>query len=431
MPLEIHPRLKERLGEILNETLPRVHLVHNSFLDWESFPDLSALDAAPPERDELRKKLISFIGDRPLRSFMTGLLSDELKSRKFEGEENKRPLAALPEFADIGALTSRLIAAIEALPRTYSVMVAIPHNAVQVIGPAVPNGLELTPDVRLFTVPENGGLFALAPKQEGLLLPFLGDAIPNGVTAGNLYLAIKCRGYIPIFGSSTPLEFASFLSRAFFGLCMAKILLERGRPFRMGGPHRRYLLAFAHSAEPYPFQKAYEYPIDISEAINSLTIHPLLAQARPEQRPSWALGELTQIGTVMAQHADDDRLLRAAQWLFDSYAATNPLLAFVQATTSLEILLGDKGLSDLMGLGALLANRCAFLIGRSRSQRDKIMADFNRIYDTRSKIVHRGHPRLSPTEEGDLYMLRWMCARVVQEEMKLLLADVEARMTKG
>ncbi len=197
----------------------------------------------------------------------------------------------------------------------------------------------------------------------------------------------------------------------------------------MGGPHRRYLLAFAHSAEPYPFHKAYEYPLDISEAIDSLTISPFFAQAKPEQRPSWALEELREIGTVMAQHADD-RLLRAAQWLFDSYAATNPLLEFVQATTSLEILLGDKEFSDLIGLGALLANRCAFLIGRSRSQRDKIMADFNRIYDTRSKIVHRGHPRLSPTEEDDLFMLRWMCARVVQEEMKLLLADVEEKKKK-
>src|SRR5207247_8863093 len=128
----------------------------------------------------------------------------------------------------------------------------------------------------------------------------------------------------------------------------------------------------------------------------SLALHPFFAEKIPPgHRPKWALKDLTDIGAVMAQHADDDRLLRAAQWLFDSYAATNPLLAFVQATTSLEILLGDKGLSDLMGLGALLANRCAFLIGRSRSQRDKIMAEFNRIYDTRSKIVHVGYPRLA------------------------------------
>src|SRR2546425_12513341 len=74
--------------------------------------------------------------------------------------------------------------------------------------------------------------------------------------------------------------------------------------------------------------------------------------------------DLTDIGAVMTRHVEDDRLLRAAKWLFDSYAATNPLLAFVQATTSLEILLGDKTLSDLVGLGALLGNRCAFLRAR-------------------------------------------------------------------
>ena len=94
----------------------------------------------------------------------------------------------------------------------------------------------------------------------------------------------------------------------------------------------------------------------------SLAIHPFFAEKiPPEHRPKWALKDLTDIGAVMTRHVEDDRLLRAAQWLFDSYAATNPLLAFVQATTSLEILLGDKMLSDLVGLGALLGNRCAFL----------------------------------------------------------------------
>jgi len=324
-------------------------------------------------------------------------------------------------------LTALLIDAVDQLPRTYSVLVSIPHNAVRVIGPAVSQGgLDLTPDVKLFTVPEGGGPYAVPEKQD--VLPFiLSGSAPTGVTPGNLYLAITCQGYIPTFGSSTPLEFASFISRAFFGLCIAQLLLSRGRAFRMGGPHRRYLLVYMHSAEPYPFQDAYEFPIDISEAIESLAIHPFFAEKiPPEHRPQWALKDLTDIGAVMTRHVEDDRLLRAAQWLFDSYAATNPLLAFVQATTSLEILLGDKTLSDLVGLGALLGNRCAFLIGKSRSQRDKILTDFQRIYETRSKIVHRGHPRLSPTEENDLWMLRWMCSRVIQEEMKLVLADPKA-----
>ena len=89
----------------------------------------------------------------------------------------------------------------------------------------------------------------------------------------------------------------------------------------------------------------------------------------------------------------------------------------------LEILLGDKQVSDLVGLGELLGNRCAFLVGRSRTQRDKILADFRRIYDTRSRIVHSGQNRLTAKEEDDLWTLRWLCSRVVQEEMRLLIAD--------
>jgi hypothetical protein len=86
---------------------------------------------------------------------------------------------------------------------------------------------------------------------------------------------------------------------------------------------------------------------------------------------------------------------------------------------ALEILFGDKAASDLVGLGELLANRCAFSIAKDRSQRDKVLVDFKRIYDTRSKIVHRGHSRLSRREEADLSTLRWMVARSLQEEIKL------------
>ncbi len=429
MSLNLHPGLKQRLAELLAAALPKIHITHNSFIDWESFPDLSPLDAAlPGPKTDLQKALVAYVGDLPLRSFISGVLSDDLRRRPFEMDGPKRPLTGIPEYADVSAVTARLIDAVDQLPRSYSVLVSVSNDAASVLGPAVPqDGLDLTPDVRLITVPEGGGPYAAQPKQD--VLPFFlnPNGPPNGVTPGTLYLAITGRGYIPTLGSSAPLEFASFMSRAFFGLCIAQVLLSRGRGYRPGGPHRRYLVVYGHSAEPYPFQGAYEFPIDLGEAIDSLAIHSFLAdKSQPETLPKWVLGDLADIGAAMTRHDEDDRLLRAAQWLFDSYAATNPLLAFVQATTSLEILLGDKTMSDLVGLGALLGNRCAFLIGKSRSQRDKILTDFQRIYETRSKIVHRGHPRLSPTEENDLWMLHWMCSRVIQEEMKLMLADPKA-----
>jgi hypothetical protein len=75
-----------------------------------------------------------------------------------------------------------------------------------------------------------------------------------------------------------------------------------------------------------------------------------------------------------------------------------------------------------MGLSELLRNRCAYLIGKDQRQREEILDDFGRIYDVRSQIVHRGKSRLSREEQGLFYKLRWMCFRVVQEEIRLLEA---------
>lgn len=426
MPLDLHPNLKARLRELLALALPRINITNNSYLDFGSLPNLVPLDAALPDaKTELHQKLISYIGHVPLRDFLVGVLSDELHIRPFEPEGPRRPLTDLPEYADVPAVVTRLINDFDSLPRTYSVLVSVPHNAALVLGPAVhAPGLQLTPEIKLVTMPEAGGSYQLQPQEEGGLLLAAFGRKPAGATPGILYLANTVHGYIPSVGSSAALESASFIARAFFGLCIAQLLLRRGRAFHMGGPRHRYLLVYTQSAAPYPLLNADEFPIDVSEAIDSLTIDAFFAEKiSAERRPAIVLQDLENIGAAMALHSEDDRLLRAAQWLFDSYADTNPLLTFVQAMISLEILLGDKAISDVVGLGELLGNRCAFLVGKTRKQRDKILVDFRRIYETRSKIVHRGHNRLSPEEENDLWMLRWLCSRVIQEEMRLLLAD--------
>ena len=114
------------------------------------------------------------------------------------------------------------------------------------------------------------------------------------------------------------------------------------------------------------------------------------------------------------------RILLAAQWLFDSYGGTDEMLSFVQAAVVLEILLGDKAVSDVVGLGELLRNRCAYLISRSQVQREEILSEFPRIYAVRSKIVHEGKKRLNQEEWRLFSRLRWMFARVIQSEVQLL-----------
>jgi hypothetical protein len=103
-----------------------------------------------------------------------------------------------------------------------------------------------------------------------------------------------------------------------------------------------------------------------------------------------------------------------------SHSGSDEMLSFVQAAVVLEILLGDKATSDVIGLGELLRNRCAYLISRSPLERERILSDFARIYDVRSKIVHEGKKRLNLDEWKLFSRLRWICQRVIREEARLL-----------
>jgi Apea-like HEPN len=113
-------------------------------------------------------------------------------------------------------------------------------------------------------------------------------------------------------------------------------------------------------------------------------------------------------------------IVLASEWFFNSYTGNDQLLSYVQAMVVLEILLGDKTTSKEIGLGRLLSNRCAYLIGTTQEERAAILSDFNQIYDVRSDIVHEGKSRLTRDERVLFYTLQSFCHRVIQEEIKLL-----------
>src|SRR5262249_52446172 len=156
----------------------------------------------------------------------------------------------------------------------------------------------------------------------------------------------------------------------------------------------QYLLLYKKEGAEWMPQRARPFSIELSRALHSFWVSKFEEKSlfgTAEQR--W-LRHLSSIQKIFENHKDNEALLRAAQWLFDSFVGDDQLLAFVKATVCLEILLGDKQLSDTIGLGKLLANRCAFLISTNRHEREVILDDFEAIYRTRCKIVHDGKNRL-------------------------------------
>jgi hypothetical protein len=92
---------------------------------------------------------------------------------------------------------------------------------------------------------------------------------------------------------------------------------------------------------------------------------------------------------------DAHRIRTAVEWRFDSKEDDNQPLCFIQACIGLEALLGDDDQEE--PLTARLADRCAYLLGKSHRDREGIRQHFKEMHKVRSKLVHGRSPRLLGT----------------------------------
>jgi hypothetical protein len=175
--------------------------------------------------------------------------------------------------------------------------------------------------------------------------------------------------------------------------------------------------------DKWTIEDAHQMSGALAEGVRCIHNFDAALDAKPGARTAWTKNRLDHISAAFAAGKRATNLRLASHWYFDSHCGTDELLQFVQAAVVVEILLGDKLASDQTGLGELLANRCAYLIATTHSQRDEILSDFRAIYKVRSKIVHNGKSRLSREDRKLFYKLRWIGQRIIQEEVDLLVKD--------
>jgi hypothetical protein len=255
--------------------------------------------------------------------------------------------------------------------------------------------------------------------------------VPPKWKEGAAYIQIEIDGFIGQLGETATLERAISILKTFCGLGIALRLLKVDRRYRPT-PIRAKFFIHQKINDSWEIARTHQLKDSISDAFNDLYFFDLEGELDTEaKRTSRANSIMGLIKTVFSTPERAEKIMLAAQWLFDSYSGQNELLSFVQTTIVLEILLGEKASSDITGLGELLRNRCAYLIGKSQQQRDEILEDFKEIYDVRSEIVHRGKSRLSDRERSLLTKLQWMCRRVIQKEVDLLKEDLKIMHSNG
>jgi Apea-like HEPN len=358
----------------------------------------------------------------PFSEFVRATLAKDLyDTGEYTAAQEPIALTSLDQYRDFSAASARLIEAFISLPWKYVLSIALPLTIGNLLNKtAKPFALSTT--IRIVSPDET--FVKQYPTHPGSNT-FLGARLLADILGGEpqwqttrSYLQIYVDGFIPLFGNTVPLDDSIDHIKSFFGLGLALRLFQVNRSH---GESPATVRVWAHQLidDQWQYERSIDLDRSVSSLLDSLEPDDFNREFDSGKLQTLAAHQLQSIATVFSQGSASRRLLLAAQWLFDSHKGSDERLSFVQAAVVLEILLGDKATSDVVGLGELLRNCCAYLISQSHSQRQQVLDDFRRIYDVRSHIVHAGKKRLNLEEWGLFSKLRWICQRAIQEEVRL------------
>jgi Apea-like HEPN len=113
------------------------------------------------------------------------------------------------------------------------------------------------------------------------------------------------------------------------------------------------------------------------------------------------------------------RIATATEWLFDAVNESASAIAFVQVAIGFEALYGGD-IND--PIKKTLSNRVAYSLGTSPGEREQLADEFEKFYDTRSKVVHTGASRLNVDQRKQFEFGKHVLNRCLQHELSLIPA---------
>ncbi|HEX8774905.1 MAG TPA: hypothetical protein VF735_15130 [Pyrinomonadaceae bacterium] len=411
---DFRPALIDKLTDVLTRT----KINNNLFIEYKTFNELADLDL------QLAKKPIGklskdYVTDSPLVDFLFEVLAEEIHgSRKYDSQVEPILLTEIEKYKDPHSLADRLVKDFESLPREYKLYIKLPiFFFKEILGTErfeLSSALSLVYPSEEFKSSFPPPIYEPRRRRSFSLFSFAKETEQRLDWDYRVYCEVSIQGFIGIYEDTSPIKRCSFLVRAFCGLSLALQLFETDFTFLA---EDAYLKIYEKNENKWNAKKTRVLPTEFAQGLDKLRLQEsFIPKEIINKRPQFILSVLKKL---FSNEQENERILRAAQWYFDSYCGDNELLSFVKSTICLEILLGDKKVSDLIGIMELLRNRCAYLIGSNQIEREQILKDFNEIYRTRSEIVHNGQNRLTKLERESLFKLRQLCARVIRKETQL------------
>jgi len=431
--IQLHADCRARLIETIADAIPSIVVNNGMFIDYASTTKLYTADKVIPTRGPVWDDLTTYINETPVSTFIVDQLRVELlQLNQFQQDRPPINLTEIGGYEDPKQVAEKLVNQISSLPWQYKLTIRLPRQLAPLLAPSE-NSIVLSDQIELVRADDNfQRLYPLKTEDKSLsLLGFQSlswvdppQSLPTLFSKPSAeYMQITANGFIGPYGGSTPAWEAESHLRAFCGLGIALRLFNVTRKYTFSmpfgpQPSSHFIVHRQLPDHSWQFEGQPKLSDDRSRALDSLEKNPDVER--------WANYILSQQMRTVFSNGKANLITLASEWFFDSYTGHDELLSYVQAMVVLEILLGDKAASDEIGLGRLLSNRCAFLIGKTQEERAAILRDFDQIYRVRSEIVHRGKSRLSREELTLFYKLQWLCHRVIQKEIELLKPAVVA-----
>jgi hypothetical protein len=420
--IQLHADCRARLIDTIADAIPSIVVTNGKFISYSSTTKLVTADNVIPTSGPVRDQLTTYINETPVSSFVVDQLESELRLKRYQQDRPSVNLTEIGGYEDPKQIAEKLVDKISSLPWQYKLTIRLPQQLVPLLSPGK-NNIALSDEIELVRADNTfDKLYPLEPEKQSLLgLGLLGDRSSAWEPSAE-YVQITANGFIGPYGGSTPAWKAESTLRAFCGLGIALRLFKVTSKYTSFGPFgpkpsSHFIVHRQLPDQSWRFQGKQNLSDDRSRALDSLERYQFEKNFDIEGFTKYTLRELR---AVFSNGSKGDPIVLASEWFFDSYTGNDQLLSYVQAMVVLEILLGDKLASDEIGLGRLLGNRCAYLISKTQEERTEFLRDFGKIYDVRSKIVHRGKSRLTNDELALFYKLQWFCHRVIQEEIELL-----------
>lgn len=425
---QLDPKCTARLIAVCSDALEKITVRDGRYLDIASTGWLFSAENVLPKNGKVREAYENYVGDSPFFEFANDWLAMELAVHcAYVKDAPVVPLLTALGQTTAHELASRIVNDFNALPWRYELTLPLPDELGLALlaehGPKT-----FSPDLRVCELDEvfrkerpysTGSQArdkAITPARTLLGSLMMGDSREWPAQAAALVLATS--GFIDRFGGTEPTKEARERIAAFLGLCLALQLLHVSAKY-VPYPPKNYLVVHRLTEDGLRLSANIELDAALSKVLSSLEVAPWVRDAKPDTRRGNFKYVLDRIAIVFGDVEANRRIISAARWLLNSHAADDELLAFVQATVALEILLGEQSANEKIGLTELLRNRCAYLIANSAKERDDILKLFNEIYTVRSKIVHTGKSRLNMRESFLLSEARRLARKVIQKEVDL------------